>query len=238
MSVSWLLRVPSKCHPVRASADPAWVPCGKSTGHSGQARRPLVPYVHSPDSGKQSHLLQGMLFWGPSPSLLPPRSHQEPSSPTPWRQCTGAEIWHLVCVIAPPPLLPPTRSAPVCCQPHCCGSWGLRVLTLGLVHLFWERMVGPLGLGMSWAQARAFVQTAVTGEGMVRVGEVWNRGWVLAAPPLPGLTTSSISSLSRGWRPLPTPLPLRVCPAQPLNPVPFPQLLCAWEAVLLRGGLL
>lgn len=64
----------------------------------------------------------------------------------------------------------------MCPPPRCCGSWELPALTLRLAPPFWERAVSPLGLGMSWAQARAFVQAAGTGEGMARVGEIWSQG--------------------------------------------------------------
>ena len=52
----------------------------------------------------------------------------------------------------------------------CCRSWKLQVPSQGLTCLSWERRVSLLGLAMSWAQVRASIQTATTGEGVGGLG--------------------------------------------------------------------
>ena len=55
----------------------------------------------------------------------------------------------------------------------CCRSWKLQALSQGLTCLSLERRVSLLGLAMSWAQVRASIQTAKTGDGVGGLGW-WN----------------------------------------------------------------
>ena len=67
-------------------------------------------------------------------------------------------------------LSPPPQECPCVLTASCCRSWKLQVLSQGLTCLSWERRVSLLGLAMSWAQVRASVQTATTGDGVGGLG--------------------------------------------------------------------